>query len=240
MTDKEIQVNKLIKKLSLYIGGLLILALGINLSLVAELGVSPISTIPYVSELIWGIEFSKATSLVYVILIVLQIILLREIYKPIQLLQIVLTYLFGFFLTYTSSEYLLSWLPIPNTYILKLIYLFISIILIGVGASLYLIPNYIPLPAEGFANAITEIGKGKIKFANVKIAVDVSFIIISIILSVAFLGEVNFLREGTVIAALLGGKVIGFVNKYFKQGILEWIEQDEKDTKDKKGAYNYS
>lgn len=233
-------MTKLVKKLLLYIGGLLILALGVNVSKAAQLGISPVSAIPYAFELIWGIELGKSTTFTYVVLIILQIILLRRNYKPIQLLQIICTYLFGLFITYTGTDYLLSWLPIPSSYLVKLIYSLISITLIGTGVSLYLIPNYIPIPAEGLTNAIMELGKGKFKFANVKISVDVSFVIISVIFSLVFLGEIKTVREGTVLAALLVGKVVGYISKKYKQGIVEWIEKDENDAEDAEDAYNFS
>ena len=152
-------------------------------------------------------------------------ILLRKNFKPVQLLQIVCTYLFGFFITYTSSNYLLSWLPTPSSYLIKLTYLFISILTIGIGVSFYLIPNYIPLPPEGIVNAIVELSKGKLKFANVKIAIDVSFVLVSTLLSIVFLGRLKTVREGTVLAALLVGKVTGFMSKTYKDRIIKWIEK---------------
>ena len=218
-------MTKLIKKLSLYIGGLLLLSIGINIAKAAQLGISPISSIPYALELIWGIELGKSTTFIYIILIILQMILLRKNFKPVQLLQIVCTYLFGFFITYTSSNYLLSWLPTPSSYLIKLTYLFISILTIGIGVSFYLIPNYIPLPPEGIVNAIVELSKGKLKFANVKIAIDVSFVLVSTLLSIVFLGRLKTVREGTVLAALLVGKVTGFMSKTYKDRIIKWIEK---------------
>lgn len=217
-------MKRMARKLLFYIGGLFILAVGINISKLAQLGISPVSAIPYACELIWGIELGKSTTLVYVLLIILQILLLRKKYKPIQLLQIVCTYLIGFFITYTSTDYLLAWLPVPVTYFAKLIYLFISILVIGIGVSFYLLPNFIPLPAEGLINAIVEISNGKLKFSNVKVAVDSSLVVVSALLSILFLGELKSVREGTVLAALLVGKVVGIIFKRYKEGILKWFE----------------
>lgn len=142
----------------------------------------------------------------------------------IQILQIVCTYLFGIFITYTSRDNLLFWLPVPSFYITKLIYLFISIIVIGIGVSFYLIPNFVPLPAEGLMNSIVELSKGKLTFADVKVFVDSGMVVVSAILSLVFLGGLKSVREGTVLAALLIGKVVGFIFKRYKQGIVEWIE----------------
>ena len=215
---------KFFKRLLLYVGGLLILATGINLSKIAQLGISPVSAIPYAVELIWGIELGKAMIIVYVILMALQIILLRKNYKPVQLLQILCTYVLGFFVTYTSGNYLLFWLPIPSSYIIKLIYLFISIIVIGIGVSFYLVSGFIPLPAEGLMKAIVEFSGNKLKFSNVKIIVDCTLVLISAILSLVFLHELKSVREGTILAAILVGKVVGFIFKRYKQKMVEWFE----------------
>lgn len=220
-------MRKFIKKLLVYIVGILVLAIGINISKLSQLGISPVSAVPYACELIWGIELGKASLLVFIVLIFLQIVLLRKNYKAIQLLQLACTYILAIFITYTGKDYLLFWLPIPASYLIKLVYLFVSIIIIGIGVSLYLIPNLIPLPAEGLMKAIVELGKGKYKFSNVKVAVDSTLVGISALLSLVFLGELKSVREGTVLAALLVGKVVGLVFAYFKKPIGDWIENSE-------------
>lgn len=218
---------KTAKRLLFYIGGLFILAIGINISKTAALGISPVSAIPYAAELIWGVELGKATLIVYVGLIALQIILLRKNYKVIQLLQIVCTYILSFFITYTSTKYLLFWLPIPSNYAFKLAYLFISIVVIGIGVAFYLVSEFIPLPAEGLVNAIVKVSNDKLKFGNVKIGVDVSLVTISAILSLVFLGGLQSVREGTVLAAILVGKVVGYILKNYKQKILNWFDKGQ-------------
>ncbi len=220
-------MKRFAKKLFLYLLGLFILAIGVNIAKTAQLGISPVSAVPYACELIWGIELGKASIIVYVILMGLQVLLLRKDYDPKQLLQIGCTYILGTFITYTSTEYLLSWLPMPSSYIVKLIYMGISILFIGIGVSIYLIPNFPPLPPEGLMAAIVKKTNGKIEFANAKVAVDSSLVIISAILSLVFLGGLKSVREGTVLAALLVGKVVGLLSKRFKEPIVEWMEKDE-------------
>lgn len=220
-------MKKIFKKLFIYLIGLLILAIGINISKAAKLGISPVSAVPYACELIWGIDLGKANTAVYITLMALQIVILRKDYEPKQLLQIVCTYIVGVFITYTSTDYLLFWLPIPNNYLVKLLYLGISIVFIGTGVSLYLMPNFPPLPPEGLMGAIVEKSNGRFKFSNVKVAVDCSLVLISAILSIVFLSGLKTVREGTVLAALLVGRVVGFISKYFKEAIIEWMEKDE-------------
>lgn len=218
-------LKKRAKKLLLYIGGLLLVAIGVNISKTAMLGISPVSAIPYALELISGIELGKTTLIFNISLILLQIIILRGNYKAIQLLQIVCTYLFGFFISYTSRSYLLFWLPLPTFYLTQIAYLLISIIIIGIGISFYLLPGYVPLPAEGLVKAIVELSGGKMKFPKVKVYLDTAMVLISGILSLIFLGKLKSVREGTLIAAVLIGKVVGFIYSSYKPGLDRWISK---------------
>lgn len=212
-------MDKTIRRLFFYIGGILLLALGINVSKTAGLGISPVSAIPYALELIWSFDLARATILIQVLCMGLQVLLLRRRYKVIQVLQIGAVYFLSFFIKYTSTDYLLFWLPSPDAYIVKLIYLFISIGIIGFGVAFYLLADFLPLPVEGLAEAIVEVSGGNFKFANVKVAVDSILVFISAILSLVFLGKLKTVREGTILSAILVGKVVGFANKYLKKEV---------------------
>lgn len=216
-------MKKNIKKLFIYLLGLFILSIGINVSKTAGLGISPISSIPYTCELIFGIELGKATTFVYIFLVALQIILLRKDYKIKNLLQILSTYVLAFFIT-NSAGLLSSWLVKPDMYLLQLVYLVISIVIISVGVSLFLIPNVMPMPAEGLCQAIVEVSKGKIQFSNAKVMVDSSMVLISAILSIIFLGGLKSVREGTILAALTVGKMVGMLFKLYRESLTKWIE----------------
>lgn len=109
---------KTVKRVFVYILGFFLLAIGINISKLASLGISPVSSMPYTVELVWGIELGKATIITYIGLILFQILLLGKEYKIRNLLQFISTYLLGTLITYTSSEYLLFWMPAPVTYII--------------------------------------------------------------------------------------------------------------------------
>lgn len=222
---------KIIKKLFIYVLGFFILGIGVNISKQAGLGISPVSSIPYALELVWGIELGKATYIVNIGLMALQIILLRKNYKVRNLLQFGATIMLGTFITYTSTKYLLLWLPVPANYIMQLVYLFISIVVIGIGVAFFLAPNIMPLPAEGVSQAIVFLTKEKITFGNAKVMIDSGMVLISAILSIVFLGGLKTVREGTVLAAILVGKVVGIILKRYKQPLNDWFEKGEEKLK---------
>jgi uncharacterized membrane protein YczE len=217
---------RITKKGTLFIGGLFCIAIGVNLSKIGGLGISPVASIPYAMELVWGVELGFATIIIYMAMIALQMLLLRRRYKFMQLLQLVCTYLFGFLVTLTGTNMLGSFLPSPRSYPFSMIYCFIGVIFIGIGVSLYLVPDWIPMPAEGLALAIADISKGRIKFHQCKILLDVIWVTISAVLSLLFLGGLVTIREGTVIDATCAGLIVGFMHKHFKDSLITWINNN--------------
>ena len=50
-------------------------------------------------------------------------------------------------------------------------------------------------------------------------------VLVSALLSIIFLGELISVREGTLIAALLIGRVVGLIFKHYKERIIEWTDK---------------
>lgn len=195
-----------------YIGGIFLIAVGVNISKMAGLGISPVASVPYAVELIWGIELGRATTLVYLALILLQLILLRKL-TVLPFFQLVTTAVMSTFTTYTSGQYLLQWLGAPAGYVQSCIYLAVSILIIGIGVYFYIRPGFIPLPSEGLAKTLAQISRGKMTFPNAKVTVDCGLVVISVTMTLCLTGKVSAVREGTVITALLVGKIVGLCRK---------------------------
>lgn len=70
-----------------YFVGLFIMTLGVSMSVKSNLGVSPVSSIPYTITCIFGLEMGKATIVFHIFLVILQIIILRKEFKLKNLLQ---------------------------------------------------------------------------------------------------------------------------------------------------------
>ena len=65
-------------RLVAYLVGLFIMTAGIAVSVKSNLGVSPVSSIPYTITCVFGMEMGNATILFHVVLVLLQILLLRK------------------------------------------------------------------------------------------------------------------------------------------------------------------
>lgn len=104
-----------------------------------------------------------------------------------------------------------------ENYLIRLGYMLLSITLIEIGVFLYLEARLIPLPAEGVMMALKE--KTVFEFHNIKVGFDVITVIIAVGISYIFLKNIIGVREGTFIAALLVGKVVGLIPKLMKKKV---------------------
>lgn len=227
------KASVILKKTVCYLAGLLFIAIGINISKLSGLGISPVSSVPRACEVIWGITLGTASILVYIALVLLQFILLRKRFRPINALGLLLSLGFGYMIDLTGIDpnafgHLLSWVPHPSLYPLRLLYLAVALGFVGSGVFLYLRPNWIPMPGEGLAGAISTL-TGK-NFGDCKTAVDTSLILIAIILQVIFLGGLKsftgenvVVREGTVICAVCVGQVVKFLSRRFTAPVERWL-----------------
>lgn len=208
MEQKRTMANRLI----CYFVGLFIMTAGIAISVKSNLGVSPVSSIPYTITRCWGIEMGKATILFHCVLVLLQIILLRKKFKIKSLLQIPVGIIFGYFTTFCN--YLMTFAPTTDNFVIRICMILISVVLVAVGIFFYLPANIMPLAGEGVMQAVSEISG--IEFPKVKVAFDISMVAISLITCLIVLHSLGSVGLGTVIAAVLVGVVLGRITKLWE------------------------
>lgn len=199
------------KRYILFIIGLFFSALGVAFTKSGELGVSPISSVPNVLSLKFT-DISMGTWLIIwnCLLIAGQLIILRKNFKPIQLLQVPLSFLFGWFTDF--GMWIVSFIP-AESYPAKLAFVFAGVIILGFGISLTVIADVIMNAGEAFVKTIADTSKKN--FGNVKIVFDISNVTLSVILSlILFNFSIVGTREGTIIAAVGTGFVVKFFTKH--------------------------
>lgn len=208
MTKKE-----LTKRYILFIISLFFAALGVAITKRGELGVSPISSVANVLSCKYsGLSLGTWLIIWNCVLIVGQIVILRKNFKPVQLLQIPLSFLFGYFTDF--GMWCVSFIPASN-YIVRLILVLCGTIVLGFGISLSVIANVIMNSGEAFVKAVSD--KMNKNFGNVKIGFDVICVIIAVALSLIFFhGKIIGTREGTILSALLTGAVVKIFTSVMK------------------------
>ena len=198
-----------LKRYLIFLVGLFVNSLGVSLITKANLGTSPISSIPYVLSLNFPFTLGNFTIFFSIFLIVLQLIILRKNFKLEHILQIPVSIIFGYFIDLTMI--LFSWVN-PEAYIMKIVYLLIGCLILGVGVYMEVLADVVMLPGESFVRAIVLTWKTKFS-EQARSVFDVSMSVIAAVLSCVFAGRLAGVREGTVIAALLVGFIARLIGK---------------------------
>ena len=206
----------IIRRYLLLLAGLAIMAFGVAFSIKASLGTSPISSVPYVVSLFAPLTVGTATIIMHCVFILLQILILRKKYHPIQLMQLPVAFFFGYMTDFgvwavqgiTCDHYLQQWLVC-----------LIGIFLVAVGVSLEVKAGVVVLAGEGVVLAICKVLP--VKFGYMKVGFDVTLVAIACVLSFVFTGRLQGVREGTVAAALLVGLIAKQLGKMLSKWKLE-------------------
>ena len=199
-----------VKRYILMVIGLFFIALGIAFTKSAELGVTTISSVPNVLS----IRFTAITLGNWLIIwnslfVLIQIAILRKKFRPVQFIQIPLSFLLGYF---TDFNVLLTNLIPDENYAMKLLMVAVGVIVLGFGISISVISDAVMNPGEAIVKVLADVS-GK-SFASVKIVFDISCVALAVMLSLLLFDfSIVGVREGTLIAALTTGFVIKFFNK---------------------------
>ena len=197
-----------------YVAGLMVLAIGVSFAAASGLGVSTLTALPFVISRITGLEFGTVTGLMFCFYVFLEWLILNKDFRMLQLLQIPCAILFGFLVSAAGA--LISAWHIDN-YFESFFAIVLSILFTGTGIVIYLGANLVPQAADGLVQAIM-LKSGK-SLPFVKNIFDLVSVALAVIISLLFLGSVEGVREGTLLAAICVGRVISILQRFSsKQG----------------------
>lgn len=198
-----------LKRYVVFLFGLFVNSLGVALITKADLGTSPISSIPYVLSLNFPPPtLGQFTILFSLLLIALQLIILRRNFRPEHILQIPVSFLFGYFIDLCMA--LLSFIQ-PQAYGMKVLYLLIGCLVLGVGVYMEMLADVVMLPGESFVRSV--VFRWATEFGMTKVAFDVTMTVAAAVLSFVFAGALAGVREGTIVAALLVGFIARLISR---------------------------
>ena len=210
-----------IKRYILCFFSLLVLGFAVAFTKVANLGVSPISSIANVMSIgVPQLSIGNWLIIENCLMIVIQIVLLRREFKPFQFLQIVVSLLFGYFTDF--GVWVISFLP-PESYVMRLVYDGIGVVGLGIGISLSVTANVIMNPPESAVQAIAKV-MGK-EFGDIKTFFDLSCVAAAVVLSLIFSGKIAGIREGTLLCACLVGLAVKLSNRLFKDKVTAFLKK---------------
>ena len=199
----------------LFVASLFINAFGIAFITKALLGTSPITSVTYVLSLFTPFTMGIWTILLNLLFVVLEPFLMtrRELREDLRmyLLQIPISFCFGLFIDF--SMFMLFWLE-PSAYVMKVTVLLVGCVILALGIALEVKANAAMMAGEYLVKAITRRFHGE--FGYVKLGFDVTLLTIACILSLVFLSDIQGVREGTVVSALLVGPIVHFVSPAYR------------------------
>lgn len=196
---------------------LYIMTLGIAMCVKSMLGSSVISVLPYVFQnagadgLVPALTIGQYTFIMNAILVVGQIGVLRKQFEPVQLFQLLAGFVFGMLIDLNMS--LISWMN-PTMIWEKAIAQLAGCTILAIGIAFEVRCGSVTMPGEGFPVAISRV-TGK-EFPKVKIAVDISLVILGVIFCYIFFGkwQWHIIGIGTLFAMYYVGWAVRIVNHH--------------------------
>lgn len=202
--------QEFIKRYIYFFIGIFIISFGIALSTRANMGVTAISSIPYVLNLAFpGISMGKFTMLTQICYILIQWMILKKEFKIYDWLQVICVIVFGYFVDF--SLFLVSWVD-PQVYVMKWVVCLISMFIIAFGLNFEVRASVLMVASDGLLSVISDVYR--IEFGKVKIVFDCVQVVITLILCATLLHHLAGIREGTVAAAIGVGMISKFYGKH--------------------------
>lgn len=214
MTDNKKFADNIVFRYVLFLIGLFIASMGVAFSTKAGLGTSPVASVPYSVSLLSGaLTFGGWLNLWSVIQITIQVLILKGKVNYVEIaIQTVLAFVYGYLTNF--SCWIIKGLKV-DSYIDQLLYLAVSCFVLALGLWIQFKGRVAMLPGEAMNRAISQV-TGK-KYENVKIFFDVFYIIVAAIICFAFIGKLEGVREGSIIAAIVIGNIIKMYNKIWRK-----------------------
>jgi uncharacterized protein len=226
IVKEKIEIQSLLKRYLTLTVSLFIMTFGVSLSIRANLGSSPISVIPYVCAMAHGqsfslfghlftvpvLSFGGYTNCMNIILVLVEIILLRKNYQKLQLLQLVIGFLFAFFLDLNMwLTAPLQWSTTGVGYVARVLQLLIGSTVLAFGVTCEVRCKALMMPGEGFSVALSQVLRTD--FGKIKIYADTSFVVAGIGFCYLFFGtwRWDLIGAGTLISMVYVGLVVHYL-----------------------------
>ncbi len=201
-------VPNVVLRLIIMLAGVSIVSASVALTRATGLGTSPVSCFPATLSYLTPLSTGVLTFIMNVLFVFIQIALLRRNFNPVQLLQI--PYVFVFSALIDVFVPVCELIPMGN-YGLQVLWSIVGCLMTAFGVFLQVKASFLTLPGEGIILAISRVTK--VAFPKIKVAFDSTNVVVAAIVSLACSGGLYGVREGTILAALAVGTIVGLFNK---------------------------
>ncbi len=222
MFEKRSSAEWLRRSIS-FVLSLFVLGIGVALTIRANLGSSPITCPPYVLSMIPSSPLTVGGWIfcMQFFFVLLQWVLLRKDFQKIQILQLGICLLFGFFsdLGMWLTEPL-QWDDTLSGYMARWIQLAVAGAILGFGVIWEVRSDILLIPGEGLPITISRVFH--IDFGKVKIAFDVFLVAVAVICCYMAFGRWRWdlVGAGTLFSMFYVGMVVRFVSPH-----MNWLNR---------------
>lgn len=198
--------KSLFQRIVIYIIGVFIQCFGIVLCVKCRLGISPINSIPYVLSRLIPLTLGTLSILFYLVNIAIQLILSKRKYYPSILLQLPISFLFGFVIDFWDGI-----LPNAANIPMQILCLCGSVFFTAFGIMILVAMHLVLDPPTGTIQAISRVTSRPI--GSVKVIYDCTCVVVSVL--VGFIGTHHLVGFGiaTIVSALLVGRVLTLLQR---------------------------
>lgn len=196
-----------------------LMTLGVALCVRSNLGSSVISSIPFVLSLAgpdshvpdWSI--GGYTILMNFIFVLLQILILRRKFEPIQLFQLAIGFIFGWLID--MNMWITGFLECKTLVSQALVQL-AGCTVMGIGIAFEIRCGSVTMPGEGISIAVSQVSH--LPFPKAKIIIDTTLVILAIAGCYFFFGEWkwNVIGPGTLFAMVYVGLIVKCITPHIR------------------------
>ena len=177
--------------------GIFLMTFGIALSCKADLGTSPISSVPWVMSMFLPFSLGDITIMMNIVMILAQPLILRALYVRELVGQLLTTLAFGCSIDFSMG--LLDWF-IPSSALEQWLACLLSIVVLALGVFLEVRAKIFLVAGEGVVSVLAFVTQKK--FSLIKNCFDISLVTLAIIISWVEFGTLQGVGAGTVVAAV--------------------------------------
>lgn len=207
----------------LLLGSLYLMTLGVALCIRSNFGSSVISSLPLSFSLAGTagempvMSVGGYTILMNFIFVVIQVMILRRKFNPLQLFQLLIGFVFGWLI---DLNMMLTDTVICDSVLSKALVQFIGCTVMAVGIAFEVRCGSVTMPGEGIVVAISRVTRES--FPKVKIVVDTALVLSAVISSFIFFGvwDWSIVGPGTLFAMFYIGYAIKLINPH-----LVWFDR---------------
>ena len=218
----EVKKRNMAKRVICYILGTVVMYIGIAMSIRADIGVAPASTIPYAASRLSPLSIGMCSALFNILCVLTQLAITRRMTLKLAF-QIPMSYVLGFML---DVFYRMLDIPLPGL-IHRVLFLISGLIIFSLGIRIIVGADLMIMPPDGLALTLGKafgwpMSKGKLVF-------DIIVVAFTALLTLIMVGNAFLVvGVGTVICAAGTGPIIGLFTKLLPFFDVRVLEQADK------------